>query len=46
LKNEREKSPERLYFIIAKELPADIIVNADTVMAAAAKALGLSVTTF
>jgi len=46
LQNAWKISTEKLYLIIAQELPADIIVTADTVMAAAAKALGLSVTTF
>lgn len=37
---------DALHLMIAKELPADVIVTADTVMAAGAKAMGLSVTTF
>jgi len=37
---------DALHLMIARELPADVIVTADTVMAAGAKAMGLSVTTF
>ena len=37
---------DALHLIIAKELPADIIVTADTVMAAAAKVMGFTVTAF
>ena len=37
---------DALHLMIAKELPADVMVTADTVMAAGAKAMGLSVTTF
>jgi hypothetical protein len=37
---------DALHLIIANELPADVIATADTVMAAGAKDMGLSVTIF
>ena len=37
---------DALHLMIAKELPADVLVTADTVMAAGANAMGLSVVTF